>query len=723
MAENLISTTVSPKQLKFKPGGPPALVEVTVVNESDRFATFQIDLIAAGADPNQPPNWYSISPEVSTKKPPGDVTKFHVAIADTPVPGFVGLMNLTIRVFSMELPDEDREVVRLILEQGTGLVPLKLELPVREFQEYPGNQDEIPVRIYNPGQLATNVTLRFLGLEPSWIVDGIERHLHLPPGGQTSETFLCQVPDVTQAPSKIYPFRIEANHSNGPPTQVDGNLEVLPMGLVEFTCEPKRYQIPAKWAWLPNWRNRPVTYNLQFDNRSNLQQLVRVEIRGEDQEQCTLELSGEPTEISPSQISQIQLLVKAQRPWWGRLRELDLEAAGILSDQRLGNTNPTSQQLKLDVFPIIPLWLLLGGGLLLLWLIWWLSWLNPDSRLFGHKAAVNSVQFNGMSQNVVSGSSDQTLIKWRVDGFLNPFANPEIGPINNTGRAVRVIRYQPVNNNVVAAGLENGEIQRLNLLGETPLLVDSFFYQKDDRVLALEFTDDSHYLFSGHGSGRVLRWDIQQDLREPAAQLSRTRQPIDGKELDFAVYGLKFVGKGNNNLAIVGRFNQLALWNLTDNSLRRVSYRQGGQNDYIFSLDTAELKPYLLVTADSQGYITLWDMRRCLAGDEPCQVLDQWSNGHGGQPVRSVALSSGGCYLASAGDDGRMILWPLTTEGKRAEGFLRGQNVGRSINNEPFNSIDVNALKNGIFIASGSDDTQVRVRRVRRQKQVGCDRD
>ncbi|MBE9126970.1 MULTISPECIES: hypothetical protein [unclassified Coleofasciculus] len=722
MADNLISTTVSPKQLKFKPGGLPASFEVTVVNESDRFATFQLEVTAAGADSNQPPGWYNISPEVSTKKPPGDVTKFHVAILDTPVPGFVGLMNLTVRTFSMELPDEDREVLRLNLEQGTGAVPLQLELPVREFQDYPDDLVKIPVRLYNPGQLLTNVVLRLLGLEPEWLVEGIERQLQLAPGGHISETFICQLPSITEASSQVYPFKIEATHSNGPTSWVEGTLEILPKGVVEFTCNPKKHKIPSKRTWLPNWRNPPVVYDLKFENRSNLQQQVQLTIQGDDQQQCIVELPSEPAEISPGQMGQAQVVVKARRHWLGRVRQLFLEAVADLSDERLGSTNPTDQTLKLDVYPIIPTWLLLGGGLLLLYLAWWLSWLNPDNPWFGHHAAVNSVQFNGMSQNVVSGSSDQTLIKWRVDGFFNPFANQQIDKIANTGKAVRVIRYTPVNNNVVAAGLENGEIRLLNLLGETPLTIDSFFYQKDDRVLALEFTDDSRYLFSGHGSGLVVQWDVQRDLDEPLAELSRTKQPIRGREMDFAVYALQFVGQDSNNLAIAGRFNQLVLWNLPENSLLPVPYRKGGQDDYILSVDVAQLKPYLLATSDNQGYITLWNMKTCLVENESCEVLDQWSNGHGGQPVRSVALSNGGCYLASAGDDGRMKLWPLTTEGKRGEGLLSGIDVGGS-KNRPINTIDLNVLRDKILVASGSDDTQVRVNKVRRQEQLGCDRD
>src|ERR687885_507865 len=75
MADNPISIKVSAQVLKFRPGGSPATFEVTVNNDSDRFASFQLEIVAAGANPDPGFQWYSLSPGVSAKKPPGDSTK------------------------------------------------------------------------------------------------------------------------------------------------------------------------------------------------------------------------------------------------------------------------------------------------------------------------------------------------------------------------------------------------------------------------------------------------------------------------------------------------------------------------------------------------------------------------------------------------------------------------------------------------------------------------
>ena len=714
MVQNPIETSISTKELTFSPGGLPAAFEVTVTNNSEQFATFILEVIAAGADSKNGSNWYQLSPEVSSKQPAGDSTQFLVKIVDTPVPGFVGQMNLTVRIFSIELQDERRQLLRLILQQGTGSTPLKLNLPLTEFQIYPGNQFKVPVQLHNPTQLPTNVVLRCLGLEPEWLIDGIEQHLQMPPGSWTETVFLCQVPGAVQAPSQLHPFKIDAAHSNGPPAEVEASLLVLPSGTVDFTCIPNRHRIPIKRSYW--WHSQEtVTYQLQFDNQSNLHQLCKVEIPSQPNQEY--ELTPDQINLSPGEIGQILLETQVKRPWLGRVKKIWLEVTTTLSDQRLGSTNPASQILKLEVLPLISTWLAVMGVLLLLWLLWWCSWLNPDSPFLGHRDVVNSVQVNGLARSAISGSNDQTLIEWRIDGFSNPLVNKEIGKIGDARKAVRVVRYKPVDNNLVAAGLENGEIQLWDLRGTTKLR-DSFSYQKDDRVFALEFTQDSRSLFSAHGSGLVLQWDMEARSRK---ELDNRAGLVRQKQFDFAVYAIHFLGKDDTNLVIGGRYNQLVVWNWLQGSLLQVPYTAGSQDNYIFSLDSPELKPYILATADNQGFITLWDVQKCLLKEGNCEILDRWSTGHGGKPVRSVALSNDACYLASGGDDGRVMLWPLAGDARRARDSLEGKEVTRSYDRQKIATVDLKVVDEHVLIASGSDDTKVRVNKVKRLPQLGCD--
>ncbi|NET59047.1 MAG: hypothetical protein F6K47_23760 [Symploca sp. SIO2E6] len=721
MAENLISTNVSAKQLKFKPGGTPTSFAVSVMNNSDRFASFQVEVLAAAADSHQSADWYKISPEVSSKNPPGDLTQFNVVITDTPKPGFVGMTTLTVRIFSIELREESREVLRLTVEEGTGNILLELELPVREFRKYPGEQIDIPIRVYNPSQLPTNVLLKFLGFEPSWLISGQQNHLQVPPGEKSETSFSCQLPFGASAPSQVYPFTIEATHTNGPLVQVEGIVNLLPMGSLDFSCYPEKHRIPSQRVWA-FWRSEPVEYELQFENASNLLQQVNIAIAEEEQQQCTLEVIPEAAELEPESTSQLSLVAQAKRPWLGRMKQLLLPVSAVWSDRRVDTRNE-DKNLELIVLPVVPFWLQVGVVILLLWLAWSLSWLNPaNSR---HKKAVNSVEFNGVGENFVSSSTDQTIIEWNVKGFsfFQPLTHPKIRQIGKDTKAIRVVRYKPVDNNMVAAGLENGEIHLWDVVKKEEKPMRSFFLDKADRVFALEFTQSSRYLFSGHGSGRVFQWNILDNLN-PLSTDSNGNQQTNPKQFDFSIYGIKLLGQNDSNLVVAGRNNQLVVWNWQEDKLRSIPYpRPGSQSDYIDSLDTSFFKPNLLVTADNQGYITLWDLQTCLGeGTQPCgTVIDQWSNGHGGKPVRSVALSNDGCYLASAGDDGKMMFWPLTADGTRAEEFLNGKEVGHSSRNLPLNSIDIKEVDQYVLIASGSDDTRVRVKKVKQLPKLGCD--
>jgi WD40 repeat protein len=714
MTRTLIETKIFPKEVYFKPGDQPVEFEVMVVNDSDQFASFQLEILAAGSQDTAQFNWYEISPEISTKKPPGDITQFHISIIENPVPGFVGLMNLTVRIFSVELRQENREILRLFVEPGLGSIPLKLNLPVRNFYVYPGHQVEVPVTAYNSGQLPTYASLELSQIDPTWFLDERKRSLQIPAGKQVETSFLIQPPARLNVASEPYPFRVEATHNNGPPTYVEGMIEILPMGSMELICSPQKQTIPSKFFW-KFWKSESAIYELYLKNNSNLHQLGSVEILETPTEQLHLETIPHMSQIEPEETAQLQLIASIRRSWLGRTQKLLLPIKSVWSDQRLDTKNET-QNLELNIKPIIPLWLLICGSILVFWLIWWLSWLNPRNPFFGHQDSVTSVQFNGVGDKIVSSSNDQTIILWRVDGFFSPFINQEVREIGRTDKAVRVLRYRPVNNNIIAAGLENGTIQLWNLLNPVKEPLAEFSYQSDDRVLTLEFTQNSRYLFSGHGSGLVLQWDVQYQTSDSFPQ-----KPIRQQQFDFAIYDIKFVGNDESKLMVGGRYNQLFLWNLNDNQVRKIPYRPGSQNDYIFSIDQPEFNPYRLVTADNQGHITLWNLRNCLTKNEACEILDEWSNGHGGKAVRSVAFSADGCYLASAGDDGKVRFWPLTSEGQRSQAFLDGQEITHSFNTEKMNTLDIKVVNNLLLIATGSEDSVVRVTRKKRLPKLGCD--
>jgi WD40 repeat protein len=602
-------------------------------------------------------------------------------------------MNLTVRIFSLELRQEERQLVRLVIEPGLNSNLLQVTLPISEFQAHLGELVEIPVQVFNPGQPAANVEVKLLGINPAWFSEGHTKRLQLNRQGKAEVTFLCQSPKALQTLSQVYPFTVEATLRSYTPVRASGTLEMLPSGFVELSCTPTQQQIPSQQRNLPR---DTATFALQVENASNLRQQVAIAAHDSHPNPCTVQLSLDQVEVHPAETAELQLTVQKKRPRWGLPQKRAVELTAQLSDPRV-ELRQERQTVELDILPIVPAWLQVAGGALLLALLTLLALMRSP----GHQGPVNTVRFSGQADQVISGSNDQTLRTWRSnDGRSLKPADVS----DSTGKAVRVIRYRPVNNNVAAIGLENGEIQLVDLLSPSLKPLKSLLYRQDDRVFDLAFTPDSRYLFSGHGSGLVLQWDLEGD-----GTLEPPQQPVRRQQLDFAVSSLALVGR-DRLLAIGGRYDRLLLWDWAKNQRQAISYRQtGGQDDYILSLAIAENKPYLLATADNQGYITLWDMRSCLSAlKDGCEVqLDQWQvSGSNNTAVRSLAFTANGCYLTSGGDNGRVLLWPLNEEHQRDRRSASGTVIGRS--STRINAVDAVIANGAVQIVSGGDDHLVK---------------
>jgi WD domain, G-beta repeat len=702
----IITTQISQKDLRFQPGGQPVSFEVKAINASEQFATFQIKVLAAGVEATAGDYWYRLSPEVSAKTPPGDSTSFLITILDTPKPGFVGTMNLFVQIYCLELRQEEREILRLKLEPSNTEIPLKIDLGTRSFKVQSSESVEIPVTVANLAQFPVEALLRCNGLNPSWLPEGNERRVQLRAGGQAQTQFLCRIPPPAHSPSESYPFTVEALQGRGTVSKAEGVVLVMPTGLIEWSVTPSDRQIPEKRGWWPQWKANTASYLLQWTNEGNLPQQVTAQAIAEpDQPKCGLQIEPPHIDLEMGANAQLVLAIHKNRHWFGPAKKCAYEVkAVVLSAPALPVQEPT-RRLKLRIQPMLPLWMQGLGVLALLWLLWWLSWLNSNSPFWGHRDAVNSVRFNGIGDDLVSGSSDKSIVAWHTNGFFNPFLNQQAGKIGKTGdRAVRVVRYRPVNNDQVAAGLENGEIQLWSARPGNKTPIQTFFAQKDDRVLDLAFSQDSRTLFSGHGSGTVVQWDLDpQDMPQTSSPTM-----IRKTQAGFSVYAIALVGHQETDLAIAGIRNRLALLNLKTNQLRNVSIDRGSQADYILSIATADRKRTLLATANNRGRIELWNLQPCLSGTANCELLDRWTADP--QGIHAVALSADGCYLASGGEGGKTMVWPLNPRGDRSARAAQGQELNQS--SRSINTVDIFRGQDEILVARGGDDRHVSLYRI-----------
>ena len=719
MSANQIGLEIPQKELNFKIGSSKNSFPVVVVNDSHQFSSFQIELIAAGADIQEVGyEWYTISPDVSVKIPPGDLVEFVVSIIETPISGFTGIMNITVRAFSIELREENREVLRINLQEGAGRSILKAEIPAQKLQAMPLDDLEIPILIGNTSQQNTNVTLTCRDLPDSWFPRGNTQQFTVKAGAQFRAAFICNLPFDHDAIAKSYPFTIDISHTNGLPSQLTSSLEVLPKGELAVVCSPKLQTIPAKrsWKlWWKFWQSSPAIFTLTADNASNLPQKISFDlenVNSSDYEDFSFEVSPNDAEIEPFHKNELQLQVDKSRPWLGISQKLNLLIKANWQDTRVNSIDEV-QAIEVVVKPVVPLFLLILILAIILFLMGWLSGFNPVNPFPQHRGLVTSVQYDGIGGNAISSSNDRTIRKWHVSGFYRPFVGFDLGTLTEAQKAIRTVRYRPVNNNFVAAGLENGEIQILDSQSESQRPIATFTNQADDRVFGLEYTLDARTLFSGHGSGTVLRWDLQNLFTNPPTQ------PSQIKKFDFAVNAIALVGQDDSTLAIAGRYNQLVLWNWVNNTVKQIPYPNvGGQDDYIQSIAVPDLKRNLLATADNQGYMSVWDLSTCLQSDRPCQLIDGWKDAHNNKPVRSVAFSSQGCYLVSGGDDGQTKLWALTAKGKRT-GNINGKTLEAT--RSSVSAVDIHLIGKDIVTISGTTEGRVLGQKTERLFNLGCD--
>ncbi|MEM6254121.1 MAG: hypothetical protein AAF821_14480 [Cyanobacteria bacterium P01_D01_bin.156] len=725
MVVSVIQSRISTTELTIKPGQAIATFDVEVINNSNRHASFYIVLTATGATDQPPRCWYRLSPMSSSMVPPGTRSTYQASIIDTPLQGFVGLANITVRIISPELHSEERHVLRLRVAPGLGTAALTVELPTSTFQDYPGQLVEIPARIYNGSRNPITGTLSCPGLD-DWLTDQCSRQVMLLPNRWQDLLVPCQIPEeMSLAHSQDYPFQIVVVDEDGTSAMASGVLSVLPLGHCALTAVDTVLRLPPSRWWWPNRQCDTTHTQLQVTNHSNLTNVVHLGSTPDDKPGLSYTVAFEDQAVSlpPGQAKTVDTIIEVKRPWFGWVRTLWIDLQNQLEDSRLDLQDETAI-LKVKVAPILPRWLQLG---MLLWLVGAIAgvWFWTVHRQHHHQL-VSSVQFNGVGDRVVSSSADQTIRQWQVKQWsLRPFNS-----IIQLNKAVRVSQYRPVDNNQLVVGLENGEIQIWDLLqfSREPRQTLVSGQQVDDRVMALTFSADSRSVFSGHGSGRVNRWYVGPDSD---GQNSVTQEPVQQLTLpDFSVSDLILMGKDQTILAIAGRYNKLILWPWsdkhsaldaqtedfqTDNTVTVTNYPTGGKDDYITSVATAEQNPLRLITADNQGRIMVWNLAGCVDQPNECAIVDQWIVPTQA-PIRDIALSANGCYLVSASDDGQLILWPLTNQGRRFNKYLQGQTIKRI--NTGFNSVDIKVMQKYNLITSGADDSQVRMHRFKAPTQT-----
>ncbi|WAL60083.1 WD40 repeat domain-containing protein [Thermocoleostomius sinensis] len=820
-----ISVAQSKQAIKVIPGailGTENELQITVVYHDNQLAnnelkSFKVKIYAPEFDIDKDKKWYVVEPRVSTKKPPGQETNFTIKVIDAPIPAYGKTINLVAEISSIE--DKALKAERsLKLFIGHPQASIDLQLLNRELSVKPGEAIDVPVLIRNQGGELVKVTVTFNNNEStnqdqsnesasspplSWISSETRnQNITVTPGNSKQVIFRCAPLASPESLSQSYHFIIQAKPERGKTVQAEGTIKALPWGKVRFNCVNSSAVMRREQNY--------ADFELKLDNQSNtslqIKSMCLLEVEAEQKTEISDELikdenikditleDEEVFLLHPAQSESLELriplmtgfsrpLLRSRKKFYWVTPHITPYITPHRSGDPDGYTDqadipiePKSKKLELCIEPRIPIWLQILVPLLLLLGGAWL--LNLRSY---HQGSISSVRLIGNGATVVSGSSDRTIRRWgtNLSSRLIPLSYEGIiAQSQDAGKAVRVIRLLPEHNQQIAAGLEDGTIQLwdvslkqklTDLIPQGRTSTNPTLEKLNDRVFDLDFTRDSRYLFSGHGSGFVRQWDLQafcettvkvyprftisalavynsQDSQD-TAQSATGAQPQCEPSIDVAQPVRRSPQNPSRTISFVilaGQYNKLALWDWQAQRLYEISdssTEEGSQYDYIESLALSD-DQQRLATADNQGHVRIWNMnelRQCVLKEQKSQSMrdefgnetntvncePQWSGQYIGQklastssknitsgeskgiPVRSVALSQNGCYLASAGDDGRVTLWQLedlSKESPEPPKMLEQLSFRTSVK-----SVDIHVVGTDVLVASDANRTHVRL--------------
>lgn len=707
-----IGSTISTTVLHFN--NSPVSFEVTVKNLSNNYASFKVNLTAAGADPNIGDSWYSLDPITSTLIPSGDSTQFSVTILKAPILG-MDLINIEVKVSSVELPDIDFHGLKLRISSGVEL--LQVYLPVNSFAIYPRKILDIPVRVSNPNHHQVDVLLRLIGLDSSWLERGTERRLLIGAGMEGEITFTCQPPVAKFTPCGIYPFTIKA-HVNGEEWgKTTGKIEILPIGTVFFSVTPECNVFPDKPSWLLQFQIEPAKYQLEFKNASNIaQNHITIAVEAE---KCDCQVSPSHGKARPGETLNLTLEATKKRHWWGLKRKYPLKITPSLSDLRLNTTDPSSKNVELWVHPLLPPWLQLGFSAIATAIILWLLSLLSVA---GHSDRVNSVTFSSDINPILSGSKDGTVREWKAtpDHVFCKWLNWQRFCLQHqdilwdsekeTGNSdrVNVVKLRSdkdVSGKFVFLGFDSGKAIKLNILtGEDTTIINDKNSEINthatfNRILDIALSPDFKKIFLGRGT-KLLQWNSQDNSSQ------------DLIDRNISIHALTLT-PDNQTIIAGGQFNKIFRVELNDNSkyqeleLHPLLNRDA---DQITGLKITENN--ILVSTDNRGLIQIWNFNQCRQKncDQPLYSnINGLEKANGINAIALTKYEQKRYYMATGDTNGKIKIWSFVAD-------FNAMNLQlEKIIEYPkqITSIDIihqkNISHNRLLILSGSQDHKVRL--------------
>jgi len=790
------STYISQSSLDFCPGGEPATFWVAVQNNSSDYASFQLELEPAGVEQDDSPNWYQLVSADAYSIPPKDCIRFEIKILDLPASrqGFVGILFLQAKTYSPELEAFDTQTLKLCV---TGVAPqvlfctdnfqaapsseISIPLEVKNPNAHPTSMDLRLTGLPTDWLIQDRKSL----LLASRATQVVTFRCQIPAATEVSPGFYPFSADILQSDT------VQQSQAALLEVLQGGQIQLRCEDGDAFVEEYCHHQLPERPGLLFNRHSQQANYTVTIENQSNV--VVEGELALEEKRTpsfweiryprlaklCQKFHSVEPlyTEVAlPSateNIAEVGIFYRPPLLGWGRYYEFEMQDGLLHPGIEVQNQ---TKVFSLKVLPVIARWLQGVGLLGLLILCWWLIFKGhratvTHAQIYSHKTALdNTLEQRENTHNakpgIVSGAENGTLMNWplSIQRLWNPGRNISLSNADSH-RSIEVVRHWNYRDNEdvdenktkfnqVAIGFSNGDIEiydwntkkiahilSIQSSSEPTPCKEEDVISRDstgkalapvytgDRVFDLVFDPTGESLYSAHGSGRVWKWPLNGKNSRPEC--------LQGRQMNSVAAMTLVEIDAESLLAIAGQRNHLKLLALTkgppsrDILLDNYASKPARKDNHIRTLDSIE-KSSKLAIGDDSGNITLVDLAACSNGESICSPVDSWQ-GHDGQPIRAVSLSENGCYLATAGDDGKAKLWPVSSGGSRDRSYfshffsegavIRKSRQRRSFHPfklRPLETVDISQQGNTLWMVSGGEDKQVRVQkrslsRLRRQ--------
>ena len=586
--------------------------KLEITNTSPKFLSFRIEAYLVGYERSEVHKWYSLTPRVCRKKPPGVTTEFEFTVEDSPIPGAEGEIPIVFKVSAFE--DEkiwtknDECSVKFEVQRYLSVSLLNPD-PIYITPDDSDDRDpyELSILVQNLRNRSMDVDIEVKSGENEQSSEINENYQwSLTP--KSSSSISLKANESRPIEFDVYPPRIEYTYikktyqfsidfitkKGGFREGVKANFEVLPCGKITFDPSDRNRKVIQKF---PDDRMPPEEFEdrfgMKFGDRLENDRVIGYEFSVKNQTNVNRELSlsldlssnaqsnkkldcdftifPQRFALSPQKEQAVWVLANIRRRpiWSDKTSSCELRLSTSLEQARERNniTIEPNQSYRLTLANRAPIWWKILAVLALLVALSSI----PVVRYFlakRHLDTVNTVRLIDSGNRVVSGAKDGSIFRWRVavslvEQILQGGRNLIFRGSSYSDDAVRVIRERSRENseNVsIAVGLKNGEIQLWNLanLGEEPQRL----YSDGDNIFDLLFSRDPRYLFSSHGSGTIRRWDLNA--------IEETGKPSPDKVLKVdtaAVYTIESASVLNSGirrdlLFFGGQRNSFRVWEL-----------------------------------------------------------------------------------------------------------------------------------------------------------------